>query len=590
MTTALDNIPQDLRSLPQWLVWKYVTRDGSTTKVPFQPTGAPADSTDPATWTTFGQVIEAEGYDGIGCVFAPVNGMVGIDLDNSVEDGELKPWARGIVDRFDTYTEISPSGTGVKLWCYGKWPGDNTGGRRKFRDGFVEMYCRARYFAVTGQRINTVSHEIEERQEKIDGLFALVFAPKPTARRMPPPSTAAASRGDEQSRCIEYLRKCPEAVAGNRGHDSTLRAACECFRFGLSDNEAWAVMEWWNSTKAHPAWSVKELAHKIESARAKVEADGEFGLRNRQIDKPAVPIEPPPAESSDLSNLLGDITSGKFTNVEWPYAPALTRGARSLLPGTTTVLCGSGGSTKSMWISQCCIGWLEAGVEFAVFHLEEDRKFHQLRALAQLARDSRLTDDEWMRTAAGAVADAYETHMGTLDALGKRIWDAPGSDISLDDLVRWVGERADAGCRVIVIDPITAADSGKEPWSADRKFILETKRIMRRTGSSLVLVTHPRSEGGKGDQGSRLDNLAGGRAYNRFTQCVLWMEPCEAEAMTIRTFKDLRGPKHQATVNRILRIIKTRNGPGSGRKIGSFFDPQTLCFEERGPIIEEEKQ
>lgn len=587
MSITLDNIPTDLRSLPQWLVWQKVTRDGSTTKVPFQCSGQLADSTDPATWTTFGQVIEAEGFDGIGCVFAPDNGMVGIDLDDSVEDGQLKPWARGIVDRFNTYTEISPSGTGVKLWCYGKYPGDNTGGRRKFRDGYVEMYHRARYFAVTGQRLPDVSPQIEKRQDQINGLYALVFAAKAVSR---PSAAFQPPRGDEQARCIEYLRKCPDSVAGNRGHDAALRAACECFRFGLGDNDVWSVMDWWNSTKAHPAWSAKELGHKIESARAKVNADGEFGCRNRQIDKPLVPIEPPPKESSDLAKMLDSITDGRFANVEWPYAPSLTRAARSLLPGATTVICGSGGSTKSMWISQACIGWLELGVPFAVFHLEEDRKFHQLRALAQLARDSRLTDSEWMRTAKSAVDDAYETHMGTLDALGSHIWDAPGSDISLDDLIQWVKDRAEEGRRVIVIDPITAADSGKEPWSADRKFILKTKEIMRRTGSSLVLVTHPRSEGGKGDQASRLDNLAGGRAYNRFTQAVLWMEACEPEAMNIRSFRDLRGPRHQATVNRIIRIVKTRNGPGNSWKIGSFFDPQTLCFEERGPIIEEEKQ
>jgi hypothetical protein len=42
----------------------------------------------------------------------------GIDLDTcrDPKTGEIAPWAQEIIDRFQTYTEISPSQTGVKLF------------------------------------------------------------------------------------------------------------------------------------------------------------------------------------------------------------------------------------------------------------------------------------------------------------------------------------------------------------------------------------------------------------------------------------------------------------------------------------------
>lgn len=85
---------------------------------------------------------------------------------------------------------------------------------------------------------------------------------------------------DAVERCKRYLEKTADAISGNHGHDTTLRAACECFRFGLSDAEAREVMTWFNTSKTGgEPWTDRELEHKLTDARQKVEADGEFGAR-----------------------------------------------------------------------------------------------------------------------------------------------------------------------------------------------------------------------------------------------------------------------------------------------------------------------
>ena len=72
-------------------------------------------------------------------------------------------------------------------------------------------------------------------------------------------------------RAMAYLEKLPDAISGAGGHDATLRAACECVRFGLTDGELWEALCWYNVNKCRPQWSEKELTHKIESAKTKAQ-------------------------------------------------------------------------------------------------------------------------------------------------------------------------------------------------------------------------------------------------------------------------------------------------------------------------------
>lgn len=151
MTAAALNVPPELVALPQWVMWRSV--EGR--KRPYMPNGIPASSTNAATWGTFESCLSAlerhpQRWAGVGFVFTSEDDFVGVDLDDALDAGELKPWATPIIEAFsDTYSEISPSGTGMKIWCRGRLES-----ARKFPlgDGGVEVYDTARYFTVTGQR------------------------------------------------------------------------------------------------------------------------------------------------------------------------------------------------------------------------------------------------------------------------------------------------------------------------------------------------------------------------------------------------------------------------------------------------------
>ncbi len=143
----LENIPADLRGRDQWVTWKLE----NGVKVPYDAkTGRKASSTNPATWASYDEACAAwrrRHHTGIGYVFAPEDPYTGIDLDDCIDDaGELAGWARSIVDGMASYAEISPSGTGVKLWVVGAVP-------RSLKTKSVEIYSHSRYFTVTGHRL-----------------------------------------------------------------------------------------------------------------------------------------------------------------------------------------------------------------------------------------------------------------------------------------------------------------------------------------------------------------------------------------------------------------------------------------------------
>lgn len=154
----VDNIPQELKNAKRWLLWKYEEQKGKRKKVPYNVRGCRADVTNPAGFATYDEVLAVfttGGYDGIG--FALEDEYAGIDLDNSIdEDGNLKQWARGLLKLLPpTYTEVSPSAKGIKLFFRG-------GGGYNRHKGSIEIYSSNHYFTITGNKISDTPNVLAE--------------------------------------------------------------------------------------------------------------------------------------------------------------------------------------------------------------------------------------------------------------------------------------------------------------------------------------------------------------------------------------------------------------------------------------------
>lgn len=276
-----------MKSKRQWVLWKNVVRSGEPTKVPFQTNGSPAKANDPSTWNEFSTCVQKiSQYDGIGFEFSVGGGLVGVDIDGcrNPETGEVADWAREIIRELDTYAEVSPSKTGVKLFALGINPFES--GRKKEVDQpkvtaktpAIEVYDRARYFAVTGWRLKG-PEEPQPRQDAIDALCKKFFndVQSPKQRQEFYGSDAVLDRARK------YIAKIPGAVSGQNGHNATFHVACVLIHgFNLNEQDAMAALSEWNAG-CQPPWSEKELNHKIQSA---CKTPGERGyLRNVAIEQ-----------------------------------------------------------------------------------------------------------------------------------------------------------------------------------------------------------------------------------------------------------------------------------------------------------------
>jgi hypothetical protein len=205
----LSKVPRELVLMPQWVVWKAALRNGKPTKLPVNPmTGRLAAIDNSTSWADYESAVEAVGRfkgEGVGFVFTDSDPYTGIDLDDcrDPQTGEIQPWARDIVQALHSYTEISPSQQGVKIWVRGKLAAGKRN-RTALEAGEVEIYSRDRYFTVTGQQLPGTPDTIEERQAALTSLHARIFASKRNSKK--PPAPVGSAVGVDDAELLEHAR------------------------------------------------------------------------------------------------------------------------------------------------------------------------------------------------------------------------------------------------------------------------------------------------------------------------------------------------------------------------------------------------
>ncbi|MEY4951605.1 MAG: hypothetical protein RL299_29 [Pseudomonadota bacterium] len=196
------NIPQQLRDIPQWLVWRFVQKDPAKkpAKLPYYATtgqlrsGAQGGDDDRANLVDFETAMERAAlsdYEGVGFAFLPGDGLIGIDLDGcfNTEDAERADRAAKIIRACASWAEYSPSGNGAHIIVRGQ--------TETFKSNAlgIEVFCGSQFFTFTGRQLPGVPDAIadidpgvlEKLRKTVRGSAP---APAPAAAYSPP-STAA---------------------------------------------------------------------------------------------------------------------------------------------------------------------------------------------------------------------------------------------------------------------------------------------------------------------------------------------------------------------------------------------------------------
>ncbi|WP_427108648.1 DUF927 domain-containing protein [Lysinibacillus xylanilyticus] len=175
-TDSYNDIPVELKRLNNWIVWRLESRKGKNTKVPYNVNGIEARSNDANTWSPFADAVTAARtgrYDGIGFMFSQQDQYIGIDIDKCYKNGVFNEVATSVIDSLDSYTEFSPSKTGVHLIVKGSMPDWVKGTGKKSSKYGLEVYSYGRYFTFTGDREN--ENEIQERTNEVTELLETYF-------------------------------------------------------------------------------------------------------------------------------------------------------------------------------------------------------------------------------------------------------------------------------------------------------------------------------------------------------------------------------------------------------------------------------
>jgi hypothetical protein len=248
------NIPQALKAVPNWMTWSLV----NGTKIPS------GKSNDSWSWTNFERIKNQEK---IAYVFASNCPFTGIDVDDCIVDGDFTEFAREILHLFEgkAYAEISPSGTGIKLWVRAKKP---QGYRCQNKN--LEVYDNNRFFAVTGEVLagfgDVGKDATQELLHLLDKYLKPDTTPKPTTSIYPAvyPSISISKRLEEYAETFEPVYE------GGRNHKAfnhagNMRAITDEIGNPPSEDEIIYLLRRWNASNVPPL-SDDELLKAIESS------------------------------------------------------------------------------------------------------------------------------------------------------------------------------------------------------------------------------------------------------------------------------------------------------------------------------------
>jgi putative DNA primase/helicase len=156
-------LPAALTSARNWLVWRLVHKEGQPkpSKIPYYVSGPARPGTqgtpeDRALLASFDEAVAAversqtweRPYTGVG--FAPLDdcGIVALDFDDCVQDGVIAPHVEPICE--GSYTEFSPSGTGVRAFFAGSLLSRKDVGPTMRGPWGIEVFGHNGFVTVTG--------------------------------------------------------------------------------------------------------------------------------------------------------------------------------------------------------------------------------------------------------------------------------------------------------------------------------------------------------------------------------------------------------------------------------------------------------
>jgi len=209
-----ENLPQKLRETGKFNCWQYEKNPKKVKpdKVPYNPKNSSrGQSNNPDTFTCYQYALtKVAGYDGLGVgVF---NDLAILDFDDCVKNGVIvSEIAKDAAEIMDCYTEISPSGTGLRLICMAaRFQFDKLRFYIHNKSIGMEIYVAGvtkKYLTVTGNVIK--AGDLEERGEQLQRVLEKYM-------RRPDKSKKGSSSSKRQKKALDIPALARKAKNGEK--------------------------------------------------------------------------------------------------------------------------------------------------------------------------------------------------------------------------------------------------------------------------------------------------------------------------------------------------------------------------------------
>lgn len=474
-----DNIPVELRACDQWVLWEARQNGERVEKIPKKVySSGNAASNDPGTWADFDAAIGTyyEGdFAGVGFVLRADGGFVGADFDHcrNPETGEIEQEILIEVRRLNTYAEVSPSGTGLRVIGKGVAPPGTIKGKR------FEVYDRGRFLTITGHRLPDAPQEVRHIPPDVMLEVRNRLIPPVTATQIDDDGTPYQGPTDVSSIIASLLR-------GDNLHDSLVRLAAHYVATGMPPKSIGHTLRGFLSACAaretEPGrWAERwrEIPRIVASAVEKFrrEPDAEPGTVGGLWDTPFpiadhLDIEPPP--------------------IEWFVEDRIQAGRGILITGV-------GGSSKTRFLYHLAIGAVFGRLPWgwpinkqgrAVLILTEDTAKDVHRTVYYTCKGMGLSRDEMQRLASGLVIYPMAGQDVRLLAQFRDVgMDGLMKTPAFDELQDKIASFGDV--QFIGLDPALSFTTGDEMSQSDQRMLGKlVDDIAVRTGAAAAMVTH----------------------------------------------------------------------------------------------------
>lgn len=569
------NIPPELRERRQWAVCGPEC-DAVAPKRPYNPLSKrPASPTDPSTWVTFEEAM-ASGATAIGFMLTADDPFFVVDFDTyksgAPQNHEL------LLGLVETYAERSLSGEGAHVIGRGA-----VGIGRNSRVHAIEIYDRARFIIMTGNRINDFG--VVADQPFADMVMELL-GPTADAEALQHSESQPSDETDDnltarieraenghkftalyegnvrlQNGKDDHLRALPDALIYESQSEADL-ALLEMLCFFTSDDEQ--VVRIFRAS----ALGQREKAQRRDYVRRSIRSARGFIANNklplRDFSSLLARTRSSDTQRQGSSGRLAKLRGIILTRVSDVIAQEISWLWRDRIAiGKVTVIAGPPGLGKSQLTA-----FLAANVTTGGAWPNEEG-LAPVGAVIMLSCEDDIADTIRPRLEA-AGADVSKVHV--VEGVNSKSGDRKVFNVKQDmPLLEEALDRVE-GVKLVVIDPITAYLDGSDSHNTGdvRAALAPLQELAMRRGIAVVVVSHLNKSGG---QGRSVNAVTGSIAFVAASRATFLVEK-DAEEPDRRLFLEVKN--NLARSNGLAFYIRERLLPNGIRAPYLEFQPGTV--------------